>query len=642
MCSHHSISLKSRLFFSNQMTLVYLFILVLATLVPGPVQSAVNASEKRKILEVTRDSTVIKASAVVKESEQKNVPNEINAPEITTVPEAMKLPEKVKEYGVIKGTESAKRQYILYSLLVAELAAQRHLQEISLSHFLELARITQDPNIAKEATEWAIEFQAPEEALLASEYWAKMAPDDLQAQMVATTLLIGQSINRALPYLTRAIELDPKEIGQHIVAIQSKLSTRSAEHLKMALLRIATLHPNNPYASLAAAQSAAQQEDITNANRWVDSALNLMPNLTQALELKAKLIRYEDNSDARALKFLKERVIKFAENPELRLFYATALVDANQNKEAVHHLKLLTDDKVYGGQALLYLGEIYRKEGDLSRSLQTWEEALNHTDIKDNARFLLGELSEQQGKIKEAVSWFTKIESGPFHITAQLRAAELLKSTKEYEQAIHILHDSSPTTTEEQKQLLLAEIDILVAKKQLIDAMAMADEVLAKIPTDEDMLLAHSLVAIKLKQLSIAEKDLKNILQQNPNNAEALNTLGYILSNQKDRMEEAKQYLEQSLSIAPNNPAYLDSMGWLYFKMNQPEKALDYLKKAHELSSDAEIAAHLGEVLWVMGKKDEAKVIWERARTQNPQNETLRETLTRYKQELKSLNTVHN
>lgn len=549
------------------------------------------------------------------------------------------IPEKQVE---VSGPTNNQHQKNLYRLLVAEMAAQRQMSDIALKNFLEVAKSTEDPDIAKEATEWAIEFQLPEQALQASALWASTAPDDLQAQMVAATLVIGQSINEAMPYLTRAIELDPKEIGQHIVAIQSRLSPRSAENLKMALYRIAAKRNQDPYANLAAALSAVQQEDIESANRWTDKTLGLMPDLTQAVELKAKLIRHGDTSDSRALKFLKDHLSKYPSNAELRLFYASALLDANQLKEALSHLKQLTANKEYGGQALLLLGEVYRKEGQIPLAFDSWKKASTYASTETNARYLLGELSEQQGKVKDAINWYTSIDSGNFHIPAQVRAAELLKESKKYDEAIHVLHESSPTSLEDQKDILLAEIDILMASKQFNDAQTLADEVLEKIPGDEDFLLARSQALAKLKQWGQAEKDLNTILKQNANNAIALNALGNLLLLQNGRNDEAKQYLEQALSIAPNNPIFLDSVGWYYFRTGEPEKALPYLKQANKLSAEPEIAAHLGEVLWVIGKKEQAKAIWSEALSKTPENEVLKETMARFKADLKPMNIVHH
>ena len=284
------------------------------------------------------------------------------------------------------------------------------------------------------------------------------------------------------------------------------MSPRSAEHLQTAMSRIADLHPKDPYINLAAAQSAAQQEDVENANRLVNTALSIKPDLTAALELKAGVDSLWRQLGLRALKYLKDRVNQFADNSELRLFYANALFDANQYKEAAIHLKKISDDKVFGGQALLFLGEISRKQGDYQAAYNAWNKALNFSDTQNNAQYLLGELSESQGKYEDAIKRYLDIETGTYHIPAQLRAAELLKSNKEYEKAIQVLHDSNPTTTEEQKQLLLTEIDILVASRQLLEALNLADTILEKLPNDEDTLLVHSTVAAKLKQWSVAEK----------------------------------------------------------------------------------------------------------------------------------------
>lgn len=530
-----------------------------------------------------------------------------------------------------------KHQHLIYTLLVAELAATRHLPNITLAHYLEAAQLTQDPDVAQQATQWAIQFQAPQAAILSSEIWAKAAQKDLQAQMVATTLLIGQSIPKALPYLTRAIEINPVEVNQYIVAIQSRLSEKSAENLKNALHLIAKNRPKDPYAHLAAAQTAATVGDMQNANAWVDSALKLNPNFTSALQLKARLIRHEDNSDTRALVYLGERVKQFPQNAELRLFYASALLDARQLDEAQKHLKLLIQDKQYGGQALIYLGEITANQGDFKSAQDLFKKALAYPTDKDNAQYLLGQLAELQGQKQEAITWYSGISRGPYQVTAILKAVSLLKTKKEYTKAIALIHDANPTTLEEQKLLILSEVDVLSSSKQFEDAFSLIDDVLAKLPNDPDLLFSHSLVALEMKQYEVAEKDLRNILNQNKKNTDALNALGYTLSLQKERRAEATQYILQALEIAPNNPAYLDTLGWVYYQLGNLTDAATYLRKATELSSDPDIAAHLGEVLWKMDNRDEAIIVFSKALEKAPEHALLNDTLKRLNIQIKNL-----
>lgn len=525
---------------------------------------------------------------------------------------------------------SQTHQQLLYALLLGEIAGNRGQAQVALAQYLEVARRSEDPAIAQQATQWAVQFQNAEAALDASVMWAQFAPKDLQAQMVASTLLVGQSIEQTIPYLTRAIEINPVEVNQHIVAIQTQLSEKSAQHLKMAFQLIAKNRPQDAWAQITAAQTSASLGEITSANRFVDSALELNPELTPAIQLKARLIRHEDDSDSRALSFLKDNVNKFSENAELRLFYANALLDANRLSEAKDNLKHLTQNKEYGGQAFIFLAEIYMNQENFSASQDMLQQALHFPRNRDNAQYLLGELAEHNGKIEEAIGWYTRVNPGPYQVTATLRAAYLLRDQQDYSKAIYLLHDASPNSLEEQKQLVLAEVDILTAGRQVEDAYVLINSVLEKIPTDTDILLAHSMVAIKLKKWTTAENDLKTLLEINPHNAEALNTLGYALSLQKDKRASAKPYILQALQIAPNNPIYLDTLGWLHFQLGEYEEALSHLQKAMELSKgNPEIAAHLVEVLWVMGKKEEARSILAQTQAKTPENEHLKEVMAR-------------
>jgi len=510
--------------------------------------------------------------------------------------EDTRFPPQSNKHREAHPLESTAKQQsrLLYTVLVAEMAANRGLMEATLTHYLQAARLTPNPIIAQQATQWAIEFQSGTAAMTAAELWAKRAPGDLQSQMICATLLIGQSIQKATPYLTRALEINPIAVNQHIGNIQSRLSEKSALHLKIALHQIAKAHPSAPYIHTAAAQTAANVGDFTNATMWVNSAIALKSDLTSALILKAQLMRNEDDTDTRALAFLAAQVTRFREDAELGLFYATALLDAHRIPEAITHLQLLSTHPVHGGQALIYLGEAYATQEKFQPAIKAFKQALAYSDDRDQARYLLGELAEHQGQVSEAIHWYSNIQEGLYQIPAVLRTALLLKDNQAYEAAIQVLQSAHPTTLEEQKSLFLLEIDILAAHNQLANASQLAEEVLTQLPDDPDILLAHATIAAQLKQWSSAEHDLQQILNTNPNNANALNALG-----------------------------------WLHYHVGNSAAALSYLTKASEYSTNADIVAHLGEVLWVTGKQQEARTLLTQALKKNPGHETLLETVRR-------------
>lgn len=540
-------------------------------------------------------------------------------------------PTDSTEDNLIADIPTTEHQNILYMLLSAELAATRGQEAFALNNYLKAATITQDPAIAEQTTQMAINFQAPTEAAQGAELWAKNAPNNLQAQLIAMTLSIGQSVSKATPYLIRALEINPTQVDQYIAEIQARLSEASAKNLKEALSQIARQRPNDAYAHLTAAQSAAQLGDIKNANRWVDSALTLTPDLTRALELKARLIRYVSDSDTPALQFLSEKVHAFPKNKELRLFYASALIDNGKTDQAKAELNQLTNDKQLGGQALLFLGEILLKENKLQDATNALQKALDYPETRDSAQYLLGETEERQGNIQAAIRWYADLEPGTYQIPGALKAVALLKTLKAYKEAISVIHNSTPNTVEEQKQLILAEIDVLNSSQSSEEAMTLANEVLPKLPDDPDILFSHAMTAAKLKKWEIAENDLKKIIKQNPNNANALNALGYTLSFNKNRLDEALKYIQQALAIAPNNPVFIDSLGWINYQLGNTNEALRYLKKANSMSEDGDIAAHFGEVLWMSDHKEEALAVWKKAMGKDSENNELQETLKRLK-----------
>ncbi len=339
------------------------------------------------------------------------------------------------------------------------------------------------------------------------------------------TLLIGESIEKTLPYLTKIIELDPLQTDNSIMEVQSRLSDNSAKNLKEALNIIAEARPTDPYAQLIAAESAIEQRDIKSATHWIDSALTQKPDLTRAIQLKARLIRHQKNADAPAISYIKKQLDKFPNDNELRFFYASALLDTDKTEEAKAELQKLTNDAKYGGSALLILADIHLKEKDLNAAIKALKKAQTFSNAVDGAEYLLGETEELQGNHAAAIERYSNVDKGPYQIPAVLRAVTLLKKTQSYQEAITLLHNSTPITFEEQKQLLLTEIELLNANKDSEEALQLANDILAKLPNDEDVLLMRAITATNLEQWDIAENDLKQIIHQNPNNTNALNAL---------------------------------------------------------------------------------------------------------------------
>lgn len=520
---------------------------------------------------------------------------------------------------------------ILTHMMTAEMAMQRNVPEEALKEYMLVIKHTDDPEIARITTELAIELQDFPNATIAAEVWANLDTQDLQAQLVAVTLLVGTAPSKSIEFLNRCFEIGNNDVDEHLLAILNKLSPASRNHLTESVFRVAENRKQDPYAQLAAAQLAANQLQIERAEAKLVEVFAIKKDITNAIELQAKLIRHKKDSDQPALEYLDQQVANYPRNSELRMFYVSALTDNNQAEKAIPHLESLSKDPEFGGEALLLIAENFISESKYELAEQAITKALKFPESEDKARYYLAQIAEYNGDTQKAITWYESIsETSMYNVSAYLRAAFLYSLEQNYSQALAIIHKSSPSTFIEQKQILLTEIDLYIESGQVEQALSLANQTLEVIPEDVDFLYARSIIFSLNDNYRGAETDLRMILQLEPNHANALNALGYSLLNQPSRLEEAMPYLQKAMDIMPNNPAFMDSMGWLLYKQGKFEESIKLLREAYKLSQDAEIAAHFGEVLWKSGNQEEAKSVWLRATESFPEDEALLETLKKF------------
>ena len=514
-------------------------------------------------------------------------------------------------------------------LLLAEIALQNNNSTAAIDNYIEIIKAYKDPTIAELALECAIKYKEFDKAVEIALLWADFATTDINPQIIAATLVLDSLPGQAKIYIARAIKIDPNEIDQFLLLTYKKLPSSSQKNLYAILEQLVKENPKDPYIYIAAAQIAAQEDEILKSTKFVEQALKLQPNLTHAIQLKAKLIRHKTNKDLPALTYLHKEILKNPNDEELRMFYGNALLDNNNIAEALPYLQNLTKSKTYGMEAQFILGELFVEQQKYTKAYNMLINVIQDPAYGSSAKYNLGQICEQQNKPKDAIKWYSEIKEGQFHIPATLKAAMLLAMEHSEAQALQLVQEATPTTFIEQKQLLLVELDLLVALKDTEHALKIINEAIALVPSDIDFLYARSLIASLLNIPEQAEKDLQTILSIEPEHANALNALGYTLSNQPERTKEAITYLKKALELSPDNPAFMDSMGWVLFRIGKIQDSIGLLKDAYNLSKDSEIAAHLGEALWTTGKKEQARKIWHEALQNNPNHDILLETLNR-------------
>jgi len=248
---------------------------------------------------------------------------------------------------------------------------------------------------------------------------------------------------------------------------------------------------------------------------------------------------------------------------------------------------------------------------------------LDQDEWREQARFYLGKLEEKRDNLKKALNWYDQVREEPFSFEAGIAAVNLLARDKQYDEAgsrLQTMRDSFP---KEKTRIILMQAELLNQQKHYQEAYDVLTSALAEQPDSRELLYTRALIAERIGKLDVLESDLKKILAQYPDNAEALNALGYTLLGFPSRLTEAETYLQQALKLQPDEPVILDSYGWLLFKQGKAEKALEYLEQAYAKQKENEIAAHLAEVLWSLGRKDEARKLFDKAFKAAPEDEYL-------------------
>lgn len=522
----------------------------------------------------------------------------------------------------------------IYKFLLAEIAVYRDDPQIAIDNLKQLLT-TDDPQMAHIVTEYAIELEDYNLAIKAAKIWAELEPNNFKAQIIAVTMLLEEQPELVEKYLAQAIKADPQQVDSQISNLLPKLLDHHKQLILNILKNLAQRHPNNPIIHLCLAQIAAQLQDIKTASLATYNALKLKPDLTHAIFLQAKLIKYNTNSDQLALNYLKKQINNFPNKEELKLFYINVLLDNNKFSEAIPYLNNLFNSKDlnYVLEAQLLMAEIYLEKDylNIEKAKLYLNKLIDLNFAPNKAAFLLGQIAERQHNIPDAVKWYTAIPKEPYHVIGHIRAAVLLANNQQISEAIIILDKAQPNNSLEKKQILLFKIELALNNKDLESALISTNDGLEMLPNDIDFLYAHSIIASLTNQISIAEKDLKQILTLQPNNHSILNALGYLLAAHTNRNKEAFSYLTQALELSPDNPAYMDSMGWLLYRMGKMDDSLELLYRAYNMDGTPSIANHLGEVLWSTGQQQQATAIWKKAWQEDPNDLELLNTLKQYK-----------
>ena len=520
---------------------------------------------------------------------------------------------------------------ILFDFLLGETALQRGDQEIATRTYLKLARSTRDPRVAQRATEIALHSRQAAPALEAAKIWVELDPNSVTARQTIAALLVNSDrLDEARPHLEKLLASEGGSIDEAFMQLNSLLVRNSNKNATFELVRqLAQPYPELPEAHFAVSQAAwfANHFDIALAE--MKQALVLRPEWEMAAIYQGRILARTSN--ANAMEFYKGYLKTYPKANDTRITYARLLLVEKDYVKAREQFERLLAENPGNADVALAVGllSMELREYDIAES--NFKKALE-LDYRDPGmvRYYLGGICEKTQRSGEAMEWYRSVTGGSQYIPAQIRYAVLLTKKGKTDEALKHLQQLPATNNQQRAQLIIAESQLLRETGAYQKAFQLLSDGLEKLPDHVDLLYDRALAAEKIGKSDIMEQDLRKLIQLKPDHAHAYNALGYGLAEHSDRLPEALELIEKAIMLSPNDPYIMDSLGWVHYRMGNLNQGLSYLRQAFGMNPDPEIAAHLGEVLWVQGIKDEAKEIWQTALKNNPGNETLISTMKKF------------
>ncbi len=520
---------------------------------------------------------------------------------------------------------------ILYEFLLSEIAAQRGNAGLAAQSYVELAKRTRDPRIARRAVEIANHARMANFALEAARVWQEADPASPQALQTVTLLLVGaKRVDEAEPYLAKLLAADGTAAANGFMQLGRLLAGNPDQAANLRVVqRLAERHPAMPQARFAVAHAAAAANDEALALAEIRRAAELRPDWEVAALYEAQLL--QKRSSAAAAKRLAGYLEKYPDSRDVRLNYARVLVADKRFPEARAEFEKIVarhqgdTDAIYAVGLLAFQVKEYAiAEANMKRLLD-----LGYRD-PNGVRYVLGQIAEEQKDWPGAIEWYKTIQRGEHAMPARMRTAQALAKQGKLDDARAFLRSVSVTAEPQRVQLIIAESQLLREANLHREAFELLGQALEKSPEQPDLLYDHALTAEKLDRFDLLEASLKKLIQVKPDHAHAYNALGYSFADRNVRLPEARKLIEKALELAPEDFFIIDSMGWVLYRMGDLKGAAQQLRRAWGGRPDGEIGAHLGEVLWMLGEREEARRIWQEALKASPENETLQKTIKRF------------
>jgi tetratricopeptide (TPR) repeat protein len=549
------------------------------------------------------------------------------SPEKTSEQEEVVEPVKIaepKEKTQQNEVKTAIDPDVMYMLMAAELAGQRGQYAVALEGYMEAAKRVNDPRFAERAAKIAMYIKDSNKTDEAVSLWLRQDPGNLTARKIAALSAL-RSGNRqaAVDHLDAVLKIDPAGFEKTVLELAGVLQRDGKSNFFYEVLdALAVKNPNQAVVYFVQSLLAMEAKNNALAEKKVQLALDIQPDWDKALIFQAQIAVFSGDLN-KAKTLLRNGSLKYPENDKLKKLLAQVLIKATEYEAAgeVYQGIVAANPKDVESQIALALVHLQLNRDGKAEDI--FKQLLDQPEWQNQASFYLAKIEEKREHTQKALAWFDKVTEGPLVFESAISAVSLLVKDKKFDEAESRLNVLSSQFPKQKLRIILMQAGLYGQQEQYEKAFKLLTDALVDQPDQKDLLYTRALTAERLNKTDVLESDLKKILAKYPDDAEALNALGYSLLDSADRYAEAEKYLQHALQLQPNEAVIMDSFGWLQFKLDRLEQALDYLDRAYAKQQESEIAAHLAEVLWVLGRKEEARKVFNQAIKKAPEDEYL-------------------
>ncbi|MBT4837351.1 MAG: tetratricopeptide repeat protein [Methylococcales bacterium] len=550
--------------------------------------------------------------------------------------QAEKLPVLASSNEVKKqdiSTENQLTQPLLYSILVGEIAWQNGHISLASDAYAKAAQYSNNLDIVKIASKLAVLANNYENVIQFTENWLDKEPDDSHAlQMQALGYLRSKQLSKSAASFVKYLKLkksaDLDNSIQLVVALLGQ--EKETDNAFKVMQQIYPEMNENAVAAFGYASLALRANQINEAELYSRKAIELKPTWSKAIVLSAHILLKKD-STKEAIKLLQSALERDATLYLPRVSLARIFLEQRDFDQAKKHFLIVLKQKPYNTEIWYALALLSLQAKELEESKDYFERLYELNSRQSESAYYLGQIEESLKNIEKSIEWYERVTSDEYYLESRLRVIGLIALNNGFKAIGNRLDELRWKFPDSAIRFYLIEGELLSQDGRDKDAMAIYSKALKEHVENTKLLYARGLLGQSMGMVDILENDLKIVIRKEPENADALNALGYTLADQTNRYEEALKLINRAYALKPELPAVIDSKGWVEYRLGNLEEAKTHLEKAYKLYKDAEIAAHLGEVLWVIGAQEKAGKIWSDALKNDTKNTYLLKTIDKFK-----------